>query len=202
MSMLGFLVDNIYVVFLYSYEGKFIQKLSRDNNKKLTVSFNHTFRYIDDVLSINNHNFHNYGHLIYPDELEIKDITESDNSASYLDILLTIDSSGGLTTSLYDKRDDFDFAIVNFPFLCSNMPLSPAYGVYISRLIRYARGCFMHEDFSKRGKLITKKLKLQGYNESRLKLSFHKFYGRYNNLVCDYKLSLAHMLNDLFHTIC
>jgi hypothetical protein len=43
---------------------------------------------------------------------------------------------------------------------------------------------------------------LQGYNESRLKSSFHKFYGRYNDIVCDYKSSLAHMLNDLFHTIC
>ena len=226
-SMLGFLVDNIYVVFgdqvfqqsvgipmgtncaplladlfLYSYEAEFVQKLLRDNNKKLAVSFNHTFRYIDDVLSINNHNFHNYVHLIYPDELEIKDTTESDKSASYLDILLNIDSNGRLTTSLYDKRDDFDFAIVNFPFLCSNIPLSPAYGVYISQLIRYARACFAYEDFSKRGKLLTKKLMLQGYNESRLKSSFRKFYGRYNDLVCDYKLSLAHMLNDLFHTIC
>ena len=37
---------------------------------------------------------------------------------------------------------------------------------------------------------------------NRLKSSFRKFYGRYNDLVCDYKLSLAHMLNDLFHTIC
>ena len=83
--------------------------------------------YIDDVLSINNHNFHNYVHLIYPDELEIKDTTESDRCASYLDILLNIDSDGRLTTTLYDKRDDFDFAIVNFPFLCSNVPLSPAY---------------------------------------------------------------------------
>jgi hypothetical protein len=98
------------------------------------VSFNHTFRYID-VLSINNHNFHNYARLIYPDELEIKDTTESDKSASYLDILLNIDSNGRLTTSLYDKRDDFDFAIVNFPFLCSNIPLSPTYGVYVSQLI-------------------------------------------------------------------
>jgi hypothetical protein len=71
-----------------------------------------------------------YVHLIYPDELEIKDTTESDKSASYLHILLKIDSSGRLTTSLYDKRDDFDFAIVNFPFLCSNRPRSPAYGVY------------------------------------------------------------------------
>jgi hypothetical protein len=188
-------------LFLYSYEAEFVQKLLRDNNKKLAVSFNHAFRYIDDVLSINNHNFHNYVHLIYPDELEIKDTTESDKSASYLDILLNIDPNSRLTTSLYDKRDDFGFAIVNFPFLC-NIPLSPAYGVYISQLIRYARACFAFDGFSKRGKLLTKKLMLQGYNESRLKSSFRKLYGRYNDLVCDYKLSLAHMLNDLFHTIC
>jgi hypothetical protein len=93
--------------------------------------------------------------LIYPDELEIKDTTDSDRSASYLDILLEFDSNGRLTTSLYDKRDDFDFAIVNFPFLGSNIPLSPAYGVYVSQLIRYARACFAYEDFSKRGRLLT-----------------------------------------------
>ena len=162
--------------------------------KKPAVSFNHTFRYIDDVLSINNHNFHNYVHLIYPDELDIKDTTESDKSASYLDILLNIDSNGRLTTSLYDKRDDFDFAIVNFPFLCticSNIPLSPAYGVHISQLIRYARACHAYEDYLKRSQL-TKKLMLQGYKDSHLKSSFRKFYGRYNDLVCDYRLSLAH----------
>ena len=65
-----------------------VQKLLRDKNKKLVVSFNLTYRHIDDVLSINNHNFHNYVHLIYPDELEIKDTTESDRCASYLDISL------------------------------------------------------------------------------------------------------------------
>jgi hypothetical protein len=124
------------------------------------------------------------------------------DGCKYRPMLNTFDSNGRLTTSLYDKRNDFDFAIVNFPFLCSNIPLSPACGVYISQLIRYSRACFAYEDFSKRGKLLTKKLMLQGSNESRLKSSFRKFYGRYNDLVCDYKLSLAHMLNDLFHTIC
>jgi hypothetical protein len=118
-SMRGFLVDNIYVVFrdhvfqqsvgifmgtncvplladlfLYSYEAEFVHKLLLDNNKKLAVSFNHIFRYINDVLLINNHNFHNYVHLIYPDELGIKDTTESDKSASYLNILLNIDPNG------------------------------------------------------------------------------------------------------------
>jgi hypothetical protein len=184
-GMHGFFVDNAYVVFgdqvfqhsvglpmgtncaplltdlfLYSYKAEFVQKLLQDNNKKLAVSFNHTFRYIDDVLSINNHNFHNYVHLIYLTELEINDTTESDKPASYLDILLNIESNGRLTTSLYDKRDDFDFAIVNFPFLCSNIPLLPAYGVYISQLILYARVCFAYEDLSKRGTLLTNRLML------------------------------------------
>jgi hypothetical protein len=133
------------------------QKLLQDNNKKLVVSINHTFRYINDILSFNNHNFHNYIHLIFTEELEKKDITESDISVSYLDIFLNIDSNDRLTTTLYDKRYDFDFAIVNFPFLCSNIPISPAYGVYISQLIRYARACFAFEHFSKRGKPLTKK---------------------------------------------
>ena len=61
--------------------------------------------------------------------------------------LLKIDSDGRLTTTLYDKRDDFDFAIVNFPFSWSNVPLSPAYGVYVSQLIRYARTCHAYDDF-------------------------------------------------------
>ena len=90
-----------------------------------------------------------YVHLIYPDELEIKDTTESDKYASYSDILLNIDSNGRVTTTLYDKSDDF--AIVNFTFLCSNVPLSPAYGVYVS--------------------VDSIKLMLQGYDESRLKLT-------------------------------
>jgi hypothetical protein len=74
--------------------------------------------------------------------------------------------------------------------------------VYVSQLIRYARACFAYEDFSKRDRLLTNNLMLQGYNEYRLKSSIRKFYGRYKDLVCDYKLLLAHMLDDLFHTIC
>ena len=78
---------------------------------------------------------------MYPVELEIKDTTESNTSASYLDLLLSIGRDGQLHTSIYDNRDDFNFHITNFPFLSSNIPTSPAYGVFISQLIRYARAC-------------------------------------------------------------
>ena len=69
------------------------------------------------------------------------DTTESNTSASYLYLLLSIGRDGQLNTSIYDKRDNFNFHITNFPFLSSNIPASPAYGVFISQLIRYVRAC-------------------------------------------------------------
>ena len=91
-------------LFLYSYEAELIQGLLKKNEKKLARSFNFTFRYIDDVLSLNNSRF---GDL--PIELEIKDTTDTDTSTSYIDLHLEIDSEGRLRTKLYDKRDDFNF---------------------------------------------------------------------------------------------
>ena len=79
-------------LFLYSYEADFIQGLFKKNEKKLTRSFNFTFRYIDDVLSLNNSRFGNFVDCIYPIELEVKDTTDTDMSASFLDLHLDIDS--------------------------------------------------------------------------------------------------------------
>ena len=69
---------------------------------------------------------------IYPIELEIRDTTDTNRSASYLDLHLAIDSEGWLKTKPYDNRDDYNFPIVNFLFICSNIPAASAYGVYIS----------------------------------------------------------------------
>jgi hypothetical protein len=118
-------------------------------------------------------------------------------SASYLDVLLKLDTNGKITTQLYDKRDDFNFSIVNFPYLCSNILASPAYGVYISQLIRYARACSKYDQFLNRGSLLTHKLMPQGFQMSRLQAAFRKFYGRYHDLICPYNLSLGHMLSDV-----
>ncbi len=81
------------------------------------ISFNFTFRYIDDVLSLHNTRFGDCVDRIYPIEIEIKDTTDTDMSASYLDLHLEIDSEGRLRTNLYDKRDDFNFPIVNFLYV-------------------------------------------------------------------------------------
>ena len=128
----------------------------------------------------------------------MKDTTDSSSCTSYLDLLLNIDQEGKLTTSLYDKRDDFNFHIVNFPYTCSNIPLSPAYGVYVSQLIRYARASSEYGSFIYRGKLLSDKLLSQGYEKQRLISTFRKFYGRYKDLFCAYQKSLSEMLTFLF----
>ena len=81
---------------------------------------------------------------------EVKETTDTASSASFLDLYLEFDDSGQLSTKIYDKRDDFNFKIINFPNMCSNIPVSPAYGVYISQLIRYARASSNYSDFLKR----------------------------------------------------
>ena len=129
-------------VFLYSYETDFIQGLLKNNEKKPARSFNFTFRHIDDVLSLNNSRFGDFIDRIYPIELETKDTTDTDKSASYLDLHLEIDSEGQLKTNFTKKkRDDLNFPIVNFPFICNNNPAAPAYGVYLFQLIRYSTAC-------------------------------------------------------------
>ena len=220
--MLEFLVDNIFVffagkvfqpivgfpmgtncapiladIFLYSYEAEFIQSLLSVGKKRLASQFNFTYRYIDHVLSINNPDFENYLGQMYPPELEIKDTTESNTSASYLNLLLSIGTDGQLRTSLYDKRDDFNFYITNFPFLSSNIPSSPAYGVFISQLIRYARACSSYECFILRAMRLSNNLLGQGYVKERLKSSLRKFYGRYGDLTKQYEVPVSRMLHDI-----
>ena len=137
---------------------------------------------------------------MYPAELEIKDTTESTTSVSYLeitDLLLSIGRDGQLHTSIYDKRDDFNFNITTFPFLSSNIPSSPAYGGFISQLIRYARACFSYECFILRARRLSSKLLKQDYLVERLKSSFRKFYGRYGILFSYMKSPLSRMLNDI-----
>ena len=75
---------------------------------------------------------------IYPPELQFNKANTADTEAPFLDLHLSI-SNGFVSSKIYDKRDDFDFDIVNFPFLDGDVPRSTSYGVYISQLIRFAR---------------------------------------------------------------
>ena len=133
---------------------------------------------------------------MYPPKLEIKDKTESNTSASYLDLLLSIGRDGQLHTSLNDKLGDFNFHSTNFPFKSSNIPSSPAYGVFISQLIRYARASYSFECFILRAVRLSNKFG-HGYVQERLRSSLRKFYGRYGDLIKQYEVPLSRMLHDI-----
>ena len=95
---------------------------------------------------------------------------------------------------IYDKRDDFDFDIVNFPFLDGDVPRSASYGVYISQLIRFARVSSHVDDFNTCNKVLTAKLLRQGYRYHKLRKAFSKFYRRHFDIVSKYNVGLKTLL--------
>ena len=114
-------------------------------------------RYLDDLLNIDNIYFDQMVDWIYPTELQLNRANSSDTEAPFFDLNLCI-SNGTVSTKIYDKRDNFDFDIVNFPFLDGDVPRRTSYGVYISQLIRFARASSNLNDFNYRNKALTAKL--------------------------------------------
>ena len=123
--------------------------LSDNNQTDIIEAFNSTSRYLDDLLNIDNPYFEQIFGQVYPTELQLNKANSSDNEAPFLDLNLSI-TNGIASSKNYDKRDDFNFEIVNFPFLDGDVPHSPSYGVYISQLIHFARVCSNVDDFNNR----------------------------------------------------
>ena len=121
-------------LFLHTYEYEFIIKTMKGDITR-ALQFNKTFRYIDDLLCVNNDKWRGKW-----------------------------------------EREDFNFKIVNFPYLYSNIPRNPAYGVYISQLVRYARIYSRKDDLIYRHRCLSLKLQQQGYKYQQLMKSFHKIY--------------------------
>ena len=117
-------------LFLFCYERDFMLSLSDNNQADIIEAFNSTSRYLDDLLNIDNPCFEQMVGQIYPTELQLNKANSSDTEAPFLDLNLSI-TNGIVSSKIYDKRNDFNFEIVNFPFLDGDVPRSPSYGVYI-----------------------------------------------------------------------
>ena len=106
----------------------FVKKsLSRENPADIIEAFNSTSRYLDNLLNIDNIYFDLMVDRIYPTELQLNRANSSNTDAPFLDLNLCI-SNGTVSTKIYDRRDDFDFDIVNFPFLDGDVPRRTSYG--------------------------------------------------------------------------
>ena len=119
---------------------------------------------------------------ICPTELQLNKANSSDTEAPFLDVNLCI-SIGTVSTKIYDKRNYFDFDIVNFPFLDGNITQRTSYWVYVSQLIGFARISSTLSDFKCRNEALTAKHLRQGYRYFKLSKAFSKFYCRHNALV-------------------
>ena len=217
IDLFNYLIDNIYIqvcsvvlrqcigipmgtdcapliadLFLFSFEFDFMKGLIC---KDLAAArkFSNTFRYIDDLLVLNNPQFVKSIGKIYPPELESKRTTERPITCSYLDLNISI-SGHRFHTDLYDKRDAFHFHIVNFPHMVSNTPTKPAYDVFISQLIRYLRICGNYQQFKTRSTKLTSRLLKQGFDYTRLQNTFRKFLQRNPIVLRKYQVSHKNIL--------
>ena len=87
--------------------------------------------------------------------------------------------NGIVSSKIYDKRDDFNFEIVND----GDVPRSPSYGLYISQLIRFVRVYSNVDGFNNRNIFSTSKLLKQGYRYHKLRKAFSKFYYSHSELI-------------------
>ena len=182
-------------LFLFCYERDLMMSLSDDKKADIIDAFNTTFRYLDDISNINNVYFNNIVSQIYPSELQPNSATTSDTEATFLDLHLSI-YNDIVSTKIYDKRYDFDFEIVNFPFLDGDAPRSTSYGVYIFQLIRFATASSHVAEFNTRNKLLTQKLLKQGYLYHKHRKTFSKFYRRYYDLIFKFQIGLKSLLRQ------
>ena len=109
-----------------------MMSLSGDKQADIINAFNTTSRYLDDILNVYNVYFDTMVSHIYHSELQLNKVNTSDTEAAFLDLHLYNDT---VSTKIYDKRDDFDFEIVNLLFLDVDVSRSTSYGFYITQLI-------------------------------------------------------------------
>ena len=185
------------------FDRDFMKSLSPENQADIIEAFNSTSRYLDDLLNIDNIYFEQMVNRIYPAELQLNKANSSDTEAPFLDLNLSIIhihsiSNCTVFTKIYDKRDDFDFDIVNFPFLDGDVPLHASYGVFISHLIRTS---YNVSDFNCRNKALTATVLKQSHRYHKLRKAFSKFYRRHSELVLQQSISEPEFYGDLVYRI-
>ena len=174
-------------LYLYYYESTFMEKLAK-SDYKTALKFNNTTRFIDDLGTLNND-----GVLaakkedVYPAEMELLPQNQDPMKGTMLDISIMV-INGKFVTKTYDKRDDYNFDIVNYPDLSGNIPPGAAYGVYISQVLRYARVCSEKKDFDERVEILTRKLTRKGYTKEKLQTTLMKCYQKHKWIPVKYKL--------------
>ena len=102
-------------LFLFCYERDFMMSLSDDKQAEVIDAFNTIYRYLDEIINKNNVYFERMVSQIYPSDLQLNKVNASNTKSTILDLHVSI-YYNIVSTKIYDKCDDFDFEIINFPF--------------------------------------------------------------------------------------
>ena len=212
IEILEFILDNIFVKFgnkiykqvigvpigsdsgadianllLFSYESEYIEKVSKQSIT-LARKFNMCYRYIDDLFVGNFANFHEHIYKIYPRELEINPESNNSKDIAYLDLRIRLENEV-VDFSIYDKRDDFRFEIVNFPFIDSCIPKKSTLGVFYSQLIRFGRISSELAALKSKIKGLVDKLRTQGYKIEDLRRLSLRFFKERREIVSKFDIA-------------
>ena len=182
-------------LFLNYLEYDYMMDKKNPSNIKYLLSNNK--RYLDDLLVINCSNFLEISSKIYPPELKLESSNGNGKYDHFLDLEINVVPNNTINFKIYNKTDDFNFEIVNFPFPKSNIHSNITYSSYFSQLFRYARICTNYIDFRNRCMLLSKKLIIRGFSANKLAWQFKKLCFKYNQLLQKYNKSYQDILNDI-----
>lgn len=183
-------------LYLYAKEFAFLGKLTKTESWRASI-LSQCFRFIDDLCSFN-YDLSPYIQQIYPPELKLVKTNTNSKECTFLDIKMNVDEERRkISTTLYDKREEFSFPIINFPFLSSNVHYKRSHGVFVSQLLRYVRVMSLN-DFVVRTSGLARQLCRQGFSENILRRKFSAFYHNHYHLVSKYRATRKRMMKLIF----
>ena len=182
-------------LFLFYYEWQFINNLKKVNVISAR-KFCYTFRFIDDLITINNANFEINIRNIYPAELELKKENDDDKRATFLDLDIEIRYSK-FKTKLYDKRDNFDFNIIRMPYKSSNIPQKMFYSAMSAEILRICKATTSFKDFLESTKILITRIKKQGGLLNHMTNAISKLLNNHKESFIKFRKSNDYILDKL-----
>ena len=165
-------------LFLYHYESTWIKSVKKSNNI-LARKFGQVFRYIDDLLALNDGgSFESYYKDIYPEELQLNKENADSSSTNFLDLTISIEN-GVFVTRLYDKRDHFGFSITRLPYRESNIPCKMFYSSIAAESLRICRATTTSNNASLSVQALVKRMAKQGGDMLRMKYCIKRMVNRH-----------------------
>ena len=166
-------------LFLFHYESSWLDSIKKSNNI-LARKFGQVFRYIDDLLALNDgHSFETHFHKIYPLELTLNRENDDYNSTTFLDLCIEI-INGCFTTRLYDKRDQFGFNITRLPYRDSNIPGKMFYSSIAAECLRICRATSDSTSATSSINAVVSRMINQGAKMDRVKGTVTKMLNRHS----------------------